>query len=331
MDTRKEMSALHDRLRTPSLEIDSPYGDNTELFNEPNSFPDLELIVQGLDSPLHLHKCIMMRGSKLFQGLLNAKKLASCSSSNEVEWMFSTEKEIERVVLVKLLRFCYGETMRVKAESNECCALIAALKQLRLIRTDGVIAEIARFVVGQAEKDVNFGANTLLTAQDYQECCSDDCQLNALLAKVVLNGKQISANYDTVVTKCLMALPPHFLDEATYGKPHTKYSEINIRMQYVMCNSGRLGMEEKEEIMRPCKLTSMNLEELKQLKQLGISLGKDVIKVYESVLERVEKERDEYKRRLEESEKEKRAMARACKLKNTHKLHKKNVIVSLCC
>ena len=40
-----------------------------------------------------------------------------------------------------------------------------------------------------------------------------------------------------------------------------------------------------------------------------------MIKVYESVLERVEKERDEYKRRLEESEKEKIAMARACKLK----------------
>lgn len=327
MDTRKEMSALHERLITSFIEIDSPYGDNTELFNEPNSFPDLELIVQGLDAPLHLHKCIMMRGSKLFQGLLNAKKLANCSSSNEVEWMFSTEKEVERVVLVKLLRFCYGETMRVKAESDECCALIAALKQLRLIRTDGVIAEIIHFVVDQAEKDVNFGANTLLTAQDYQECCSDDCQLNTLLAKVMLDGKQISANYDTVVTKCLMALPPHFLDQATYGEPHTKYSEINIRMQYVMCNSERLGTEEKEEIMRPCELTSLNLEELKQFKRLGISPGKDMVKVYESVLERVEKERDEYKRRLEESEKEKIAMARACKSQTPSKMS----IVSLCC
>ena len=74
-------------------------------------------------------------------------------------------------------------------------------------------------------------------------------------------------------------------------------------------------------------MTSLNLEELKQFKRLEISPGQDMVKVYESVLERVEKERDEYKRRLEESEKEKIAMARACKSQTPSKMS----IVSLCC
>ena len=307
------MNRLGTPLAAPSLEIKSPYGDNVAMFDNVESFPDLELVVRGLESPLHLNKCIVVRGSMLFRALINAKKSAGDPDSNQVEWMFNTESEVERKALLCALCFCYGETMHIKAEGHECCALISALKQLRVTCVGDVVTRITDFVVNHAEKDVLFGTKTLMASQSYPECCSDDCQLNTRLAQAVFTRKRMYENYDCVVSDCLMRLSPEYLDMAVYGEPHTKTSEFNVRVEYVRRNSERLSQEEKERIVKQCDFSSLNTCELKQLEELGIVVGGEaVVQLYKEALENAEKERDEYKHCLEELEKEKTRMEHAC-------------------
>ena len=306
------MNGLGTPLAAPSLEIKSPYGDNIAIFDNAESFPDLELVVRGLESPLHLNKCIVVRGSMLFRALINVKKSAGNPDSNKVEWMFNTESEVERKALLCALCFCYGETMHIKAEGHECCALISALKQLRVTCVGDVVTRITDFVVNHAEKDVLFGTKTLMASQSYPECCSDDCQLNTRLAQAVFTKKRMCENYDCVVSDCLMRLSPEYLDMAVYGEPHTKTSEFNVRVEYVRRNSERLSQEEKERIVKQCDFSSLNTCELKQLKQLRVVDDETAAQLCEKALENAEKERDEYKHCLEELEKEKTRMEHAC-------------------
>ena len=306
------MNELNRPSPTPFIDIESPYGNNTELFNNASSFPDLELVVQGLESPLLLHRCILVGRSKLFQALINVKVSAGTPNSNTVEWMFSTEKEVNRQSLMRVLRFCYGERMRIKADCEECCSLISTLKQLRVTCGDEIVKQIKDFVIDQSKKDVLFGTKTLLASQCYPECCSDDCKLHTLLARVVLTRERICENYGAVVSDCLMKLPPEFLEYAVYGEPHTVSSEFNIRVEYVRCNSEMLNKEDKQHIVGCCDFNKLNIHELRQLKELGLIEGEAVTRLYEKSLENAKKERDEYKRRYEESEREKAQMAHDC-------------------
>ena len=306
----------------PYIAIISPYGDNAELFNNADSFPDLELVARGFDSPLQLHKCIMVKGSKLFRALVNVKRSTGTVDSNKMEWMFNTDNDVELQALLQALRFCYGETMRIRAESQECCALIAALKQLRVTCADEVTTQIIEFIVDKAKKDALFGAKTLLASQCYPECCSDDCKLNTLLAQVVLTRRRICTNYDAVVRDCLMKLPPEYLKMVEYGEPHSMHSEFSVRVKYITCNSARLSKEEKKQIAGCCDFNTLNRGELNQLKQLGLIEDKTFIRFYEKAFEAVEKERNEYKRRVEVLEREKAIMAQACKFHDIIKISK---------
>ena len=91
-----------------------------------------------------------------------------------------------------------------------------------------------------------------------------------------------------------------------------------MRVEYLKEHCEVLQQEEKDTIMRKCKLTFLRSEELKQLRRLDL-VGKDVmLDMCESVLERTEqekgvnrvdvsgiiRERDEFKKRAEKAEKE---------------------------
>ena len=293
--TQKMMNGLGTPLAAPSLEIKSPYGDNIAIFDNAESFPDLELVVQGLESPLHLHRCIVLRGSMLFRALINVKKSAGNPDSNKVEWMFNTENEVERKALLCALCFCYGETMHIKAEGHECCALISALKQLRVTCVGDVVTRITDFVVNHAEKDVLFGTKTLMASQSYPECCSVDCQLHTRLAQVVFTRKRMCENYDCVVSECLIRLPPEYLDMAVYGEPQTRSGEFGVRVRYVNRNSERLSKEEIKRIVGRCDLSVLHYGELKMV--WGFGAIDDL--TFARVCKNLERKQEEEKRRLE--------------------------------
>lgn len=204
------------------LRIKSPFRNNTNLFNNKSMFQDMELVVAGIETPLLLHKGIMANTSKLMQGLLNAKQTANTGDTNQVEWMFDTDNDADRDALVKVLRFCYDEAMTVDSKENELCAVVAALCRLQVSCLDKILAKVTKFAVEQATNDVRVGAELLKNTQRYPECRSrNTCELDKKLAEVLLTAKNISENYDVVVSDCLMKLPPQYLDGVEYGCPHT--------------------------------------------------------------------------------------------------------------
>ena len=263
-----------------------------EMFNDDSMFPDLEFVIPGLASPLLLHRGIMARSSRLMQGLLKAKRSAQSADAGQIQWMYDTSKDVDRAALVKVLRFCYGETLNLSAEGGELCAVVAALCRLQVICLEETLKRLTAFAVEQAEKDLTVGIQLLKETQSYQECCSEStCEMEIALAKVVLTRANICNRFESVVDGCLMKLPQKFLDIAEYGEPHTSYSEFSIRTRFVRFTD-ELGRNEKEEIMKKCDWGKLNLNEVRELRSLGIVSQDVIMGVYDRVLETTEKKVD---------------------------------------
>ena len=155
------------------------------------------------------------------------------------------------------------------------------------------MTKLIEFATKQAMKDVKKGAELLLQMQDYPECCDGKiCELEQSLVSVVLTSKNICENYDIVVNKCLMRLPPRFLDIAQFGAPHSQFSEFHVRVQYVKTHNEVMNKEEKQGVIMKCDWTKLDSAEMKELDKLWIFSTRFLMSVYQTVLENMEKERD---------------------------------------
>ena len=281
------------------IEIKPHFGNNVELFDNEDLFPDLELMVPGLNASLHLHKLIITRASRLMEGLIKSKQTAKSQDRDQAQWMFDTNEKVDRDALLKVLRFCYGDDMKVETTNCECCAIIAALYRLQVTCADEVVKKLTECLVNRAKNDVTFGAMLLEGTQHYPECCSVNAyELDKALAKVVLTGKNICEHFETVVSGCLMKLPPEYLNMADYGEPYTRWGEFSVKALYLKEHSEVLSQEEKEDIMRKCNLRFLGSGELKELRKLNV-VGSDLLlDMHESVLERTEKENSDNRMKL---------------------------------
>ena len=88
-----------------SITVNSPFWNVIELFDNKDSFPDLKFVIPGQKNALNLHRVIVGLRSKLAQGLLKAKEAANSADANVIEWVFDTSKDVDRMALVKGLRF----------------------------------------------------------------------------------------------------------------------------------------------------------------------------------------------------------------------------------
>lgn len=205
--------------------IPSPYQPNIELFNNPASNPDFDFVTSWLNEPLHLHKEIMVAASTLIEESLGEWSSITQNHASYVEqfeWFFEAPKAVDRKALVKVLHFCYGEPLTVGVEDGECCAVIAALFQLQVKCAPSVVPHLFKFAVTQAQCNVAVGAALLMASSGYSHCCDSHwCTLDHALAAIVLTSENMCMHYDTVVKDCLLNLPPHYLDLAQYGAPHT--------------------------------------------------------------------------------------------------------------
>ena len=299
-DSRSTSQAMGEE----TLTLVSVFSDDVESFDNEDMFPDLKFVIGGLEKPLLLHKRILAKGSSLVQKIMKCKQTAESDDKDTIVWPFDTNRDTDRQCLVKALRYLYGDTVVVELKDGECCAMISTFTRLQMTHLDEVITKLVEFAVKQAMKDVKNGAELLIQMQDYPECFDRTiCKLEQSLVSIVLTSKNICENYDAVVNRCLMALPPRYLDVAQFGAQHTQSSEFHVRAQYVKAHMEGMDTEEKQGIMMKCDWTKLESAELRELDELGVVDPRNMLSIFNTVLENTEKERDELMTRAGNAEK----------------------------
>lgn len=295
---RKRLSQNIQRDDNPAkpVPLRSEFKDNVSNFDS-NNCSDLEFVIPGVEKSLKLHRLTLSDTSNLIKEGLEAGRFPMDGNMYRVDWMYDASREVDKNALVKVLQFCYGATITVEIESGECCAVIAALHRLKVIRAKEIIKALLTHAVEQAKKQVKNGIQLLMCAQNYPECCSAEfCELDMLLAEQVFTKKNLDENHETVVDGCLMKLPPKYLNAVEYGELHGRHSRINMCARYVRYNSQSLNQKEKEEALR-CDEGELKSGELMELQDLGVIKEESLLEMYGSVLRRTEKQVDDLEKR----------------------------------
>ena len=288
------------------MKVVPPFRDRIELFDNEDTGPDLELVVAGMERPLQLHGWILTRTSKWLDETVKGRK------GIQLEWPHDTKEEAERKVLVKALRFCYGETQSVGTKDGECCAMVATLMRLQVTCLDDVMGSLINFAVEEAKQKLETGVELLKACIRYSECCGSSLlSLNKKLAAIVLTKENMHEHYKEVVDECLMMLPPEYLTLAEFGEPHTRFSEFSLRTKFFRYHT-EMKWADKQVIMVKCDRSTLNSKELKELRLMDIISKDELLEAYEKALEHCEIESEMARRaeklmeeRVKELEKEK--------------------------
>jgi len=125
-------------------------------------------MIPGSDEPLHLHRACLGTRSKTIESMLKGEtnSYATFNSSTQcVTWVHDnpTMNETYHTVLVKWLRFCYGEDQTFRAD--ECPIALNLLSQLQLINKEKNETDIRTMMenhmVATAREDAEAGAEML--------------------------------------------------------------------------------------------------------------------------------------------------------------------------
>ena len=282
------------------MEIESPFPNEMESFNNDELFPDLTFVVPGMDGSLSLHKKILAKTSRTIKAMLKDHP------GDKLEWIYETKNENDKQALVKALRYCYGETLSVGTRNGECCALIAALSRLQVTCLGEVIPQLNDFALEQARSDLDTGIEMLKMCTCYEECCKSNAwTLSKELAKIVLTKENMNEHFREVVDDCLMTLPPEYLDEAEYGEPHTWCSEFCLRAKYVQWHLTELSEEEKHAMVTKCDWSTLNSQELRELRLTDIVNKDELLEAHEKALECCENEKEKERMKKKQMKKDK--------------------------
>ena len=307
-----------------TLDIPSPFHNEVESFDNNDLYPDLEFFVAGMTNPLQLHKKILALTSEYMK-----KKLKEIREQR-LDWTYDSNKEVDRNALVKVLRFCYGESMTVGTKNGDCIAVIATLVRLQVLCREETIEILKNFALTQAKKDVKVGVELLKACAGYPECCEkNSCELNKELAGIILTKEKMHEHYKEVVDECLMMLPQEYLKWVEFGEAHTKWSEFCLKTKYLRLHQKDLSNEEKQLMMVQCDWSMLNSQELRELRLVDIIDKDELLEAYEKALEyceienervtelakraeknleervaEIEKQKEEEKKRIEKAESE---------------------------
>ena len=278
------------------MELIPPYPNEVESFDNPETYPDLEFVVAGMEKPLQLHRRTLARASRWADEMLGRRK------NTKLEWSYDTSKETDREALVKALRFCYGETLSIGTKNGECCAMIATLTRLQVMCFDDVTGSLIKFAVDEAKRSLETGVKLLKACTGYKECCgSSQSSLDKQLAAIVLTKNNMYSHYKDVVDDCLMVLPPDYLTLAEFGEPHTMCSKFCLRTRYIRVHSKDMSREEKQSMVVKCDWSTLNSQELRELRQADIVDKDELLQAYEKALEYCEIEKKQTKKIMKES------------------------------
>ena len=240
-----------------TVAIVPPYNNEIGSFDNPDSYPDCELVVDEKEKPLHLHRKILAQASGKVKAMLDEGR------GTKLEWPYDTTDEIDGEAMMKALRFCYGETQFVGTKNGECIAMIVALTRLQVSCLDEVVTTLSNFAVEEAKRKVEIGVELLKKCVGYKEMSgTNQLTLDKKLAAIVLTKENMHEHNRDVVDECLMVLPPEYLDEVEFGEPHTRWSEFALRMKYVRCHAKELTKEEKHAMVAQCNMSMLNNQEI---------------------------------------------------------------------
>ena len=268
------------RKEEETVDVVSPYNNEIENFDNPESYPDLMFVIQGMTKPLQLHREILAETCGQIKEMLKDK------TEQRLEWGFDTSKKADREALMKALRFCYGETQSVGTKNGECIAMIAAMTRLQVTGLNDAVKTLSCFSVTQSRNNVKIGVELLKTCAEYTDCCNmSQVMPNRELASTVLTNENICMHFKYVVDNCLMLLPPDYLALTEFGEPHTRYSEFSLRTRYVRSNVKHLSKEDKQAVMCGCDWSTLNSHELRELRMTGVLEKDELLEAYEKALE----------------------------------------------
>ena len=319
MSSTTNTDQTHEQRDERTLSLVPPFINEIGSFDNEDAHTDFEFVVEEMGKPLKVHKWILARASRRLDEVLRARK------DIRLEWPYDTKEEVDRKVLVKALRFCYGETQTVGTKNGECCAVIAAFTRLQINNMDEIVATLSNFAVEEARRDIFVGVELLMACARYKECCGmDKCTLNQDLAKIVLSKENMSQHFREVVDECLMLLPQDFLELAEFSEPHTTCSEFRLRVRYMRDNPSVMTYEEKQAILKHCDLSTLNSDELRELRLLDILDKDQLLRAYEKALEYCEIEKARANDRAEQFEKEKDAKVKQAERDRDEKVQQAN-------
>ena len=132
-----------------SVTVKTPYPNLIVNFNNPKKYPDVNFVIPGIEAPFRLHRPTLADASTALESMFDAKQSmfgAFDENARRAEW--TDEKAASdatyRNVLVKWLRFCYGEDQTFSPD--ECVAAIIVSMQLGIKCNDGVLKAIKTFM-----------------------------------------------------------------------------------------------------------------------------------------------------------------------------------------
>ena len=107
----------------------------TNIFLSEGKLPNVIFEASGFERKLYLHKATLKAASSTFASLFSGKESSYCTFDNNtrlLQWTVETDDETYYNVLLKWLRFCYGDEISFAYE--ECAAEITTLNHQRAIR-----------------------------------------------------------------------------------------------------------------------------------------------------------------------------------------------------
>jgi len=320
-------SSKDDGKTVKKLVVPSKFVNNISNFDSKDSCYDIEFVIPGRSKPLCLHMSHLKKTSVLLASVFKGQSSNTLcrftkGSPSRLEWLHekAATSETYREVLVKWLRFCYGEDQMFS--SHECPAALAASFQLHLSCLDEIKTLIESYMTHVTKKDLKRGARMLTDCATVWDECHNErmSRIDRKLAKVLFTHDNMKKHPVTVVDRCLMSLPAEYLDMAEYSKTPDELDECHVRMKYVKCHKDKLNEKQQREIMKdslqeqsptcPEKGVGQTKEELKTAIMEEVS--KTVNEEIKKALEQAKKERDDAMRtiteELERSKKEKEDM-----------------------
>ena len=228
------------------VSIISPFNNTISTFDNERSYPDFSFFIPGLEKPLRLHRRELGMASLLIDGAIRGQEspfVAYDPAKQTMEWIVKegTINTQYRVVLLKWLRFCYGENQVFRLD--ECAVALELLKQLQLSCEEEATKTIESFMLESSEKCVE-DADKAVTG--------------------FIQGRHVGEIEDF-----LMKVPAKHLNEVVYDEQ----SEFHVRARFVRYRRS-LPDDEKCEVLRSCKQTDECSQELEALDKEGaVSCG----------------------------------------------------------
>lgn len=251
--------------------IASPFAAAAEPFDDQRaeSTADVSVVVPGLARPLRLHSAVLRAASATLDTLLGGGVSVWADhdrAAHRVVWRPCALRGVAPAVLVAWLRFCYGASVRVRV-AGVAAALAASLRLG--VRAPRAQRALETFAVRAAQDDPAAGALLLQACVALDECHSRcGSRVDLALARCVLTRENLLRHYEAVVDRCLMALPPAYLDLAQYGDAHTELAEFAVRLRYVRYHAATLSPAERRTIMSQCDWSELDVAEITLLRQL---------------------------------------------------------------